>query len=385
MSVGVTEEPPALRTPAFLQQVVVVYTTVLLSFLTVGMVLPLVPVTLVDRLGESEAWLGYSLVGLAIGAIIGRFIGGALVDSRGPRVGFLTGLSISILGGLSYAFHINTLLFTVGRLLLGLGESIVYIAAATAIMNLVPENRRGRFFGLLGSAVWGGISAGPAIGEQLTKAETAGRITLGCIAIAFVVVLTGFAKQHTERRRLSFRMPRAAFLPGTVVGLYNLGYAAVTGFVIVHLRNNNIPSSWALTTYGLSVLFGRIALGGIPDRLGPLPSILTGVSIMMAALVVVTVAPNRISVLVALVMFGVGYSMPFPAVASHTVDLVSPAERAAGLAVLGGMYDVFVGLGGLLFGAIVGVGLGTEWVFITAIGAGAGALVMARVVIKPRN
>jgi MFS family permease len=381
---GVADETErSNRTRGLLVPIAGIYVTVLLSFLTVGLVLPLAPVTLVDRLGQSESWLGYSLIGLAIGALLGRFLGGAFVDARGSRLGFLVGLSISFVGGLSYAFAINTWLFLFGRLILGLGESIVYIAAATAIMNLVPENRRSRFFGLLGSAVWGGISIGPAIGERLSKAESAGRITLGCVAIGMLIVLSVLGTLETPRRPFSFRMPTAAILPGTVVGMYNLGYAAVTGFVIVHLRDNGIPSAWALTTYGLSVLFGRIALGGIPDRLGPLPSITTGIAFMMIALGVVTIAPNRIAVLGALVLFGIGYSMPFPAVASHTVDRVPASERAAGLAVLGGMYDVFVGIAGLLFGLIVDSRLGTDWVFITAIGFGAGALVLAHRVIRP--
>jgi MFS family permease len=367
----------------FYRQIVVIYSTVLLSFLSVGIVLPLVPVTLVDRLGESEGWLGYSLFGLAVGAVIGRFVGGALVDGRGPRVGFLIGLCVSLVGAVSYAFTVNTAMFTVGRVLLGLGESVVYIAAATAVMNLVPENRRSRFFGLLGSAVWGGISVGPALGERLNRAEEAGQITIGFIAVALLVVVVGLGRVEVARRPLSFRFPRQAFLPGTVVGMYNLGYAAITGFIILPLRNNGLASGWALTTYGLSVLFGRIVLGGIPDRLGPLPSITTGILLMMCALTVIAWAPSRAAVLSALIFFGLGYSMPFPAVASHTVDRVPLEQRAAGLAVLGGMYDVFVGIAGVLFGLIADSQWGTDWVFITAIAVSLASMVMAHLVIRP--
>jgi MFS family permease len=374
-----------VRTSPYVTKLVAIYGTVFSSFLAVGLVLPLAPVTLVDRLGEGESMVGYSLFGLALGGLLGRFVGGALVDARGVLAGFQVGIALAVVGALGYSFTVTTWSFVVGRAVLGIGESTVYIAAATALMSIVPEHRRSRFLGLLGSAVWGGISLGPAIGENLDRVEPAGWITISALMIGLALVHSVFRAVPVTRRKATVRIPRAALLPGTVVGLYNLGYAAITGFVILHLRAEQIQPAWALTTYGLAVLFGRVALGGIPDRLGPRPSLAAGIALMMSALVVIAAAPNRVTVLGALVVFGLGYSMPFPAIASFTVDRTAESERASGLAVLGGMYDVFVGIAGIAFGLLAESRFGIGSVYLVSFVASGAALALALLVVMPAN
>jgi MFS family permease len=369
----------------YVTKLIAIYGTVFSSFLAVGLVLPLAPVTLVDRLGEGESMVGYSLFALAVGGLLGRFVGGALVDARGVLVGFHVGIALAVVGASGYLFTVSTWSFVIGRAVLGVGESTVYIAAATALMSLVPEHRRSRFLGLLGSAVWGGISLGPAIGEHLDRVEPAGWITISALMIGLALVHSVFRTVPVTHRKVALRIPRAALLPGTVVGLYNLGYAGITGFVILHLRAEQIRPAWALTTYGLAVLFGRVALGGIPDRLGPRPSLAAGISLMMFALVVIAAAPNRIAVLIALVIFGLGYSMPFPAIASFTVDRTAESERASGLAVLGGMYDVFVGIAGIVFGLLAESRFGISSVYVVSFFASAAGLALALLVVMPTS
>ncbi len=360
-------------------KLVAIYAVVFASFLSVGLILPLAPTTLVDRFGELKAVVGYSVFALALGGLTGRFIGGSLVDGRGALVGFTTGLFLATIGGACYRFIVSTPGFLLGRVVQGIGESIIYTAAATSLMNLVPDNKRSRYIGLLGSAVWGGISLGPAIGERLSGIEPAGLLTMATQAIGLVVVWTVFRNGlgPTERKALGVRIPRAALLPSVVVGLYNLGYAAISGFLILHLRERDISSARALTFYGLSVLFGRLVLGGIPDKIGPRPSITIGIAVMMTGLTLIVFAQSRPLVLGALMIFGVGYSMPFPALASLTVDRVSVNERASGLAVLGGMYDVFVGIAGLIFGQLADSRFGTTSIFVVAIVAGGSAMALS--------
>jgi MFS family permease len=362
-----------------------IFTAVFSSYVAAGLVLPLTPVTLIDRLGEGESSVGVSLFALAVGGLAGRFAGGAVVDGKGVRAGFQLGLICTALGACGYSFVVHPWLFIGGRAVLGFGESLVYIAASTALIDMVPQHRRSRFIGLLGSAVWGGISVGPVIGERLDRIEPAGWITIGSACGSFLLARSAFRNPSFVGRRFSIRVPRAALLPGTVIGLYNLGYAAITGFVILHMRTAGFESGWALSTYGLAVLFGRLALGGIPDRLGPAPSVTVGVSTMAAALCMIAIAPSRAAVLVSLAVFGLGYSMPFPAIASMTVNRVAHDERASALAVLGGSYDVFAGCAGLLFGVLAESHWGTTSVFVSAILGTIWALIIGRVVTADRT
>ena len=57
----------------------------------------------------------------------------------------------------------------VARLVLGAGEGAVFTAGATWVVDIAPVARRGQAIGLFGLAVWGALSAGPLIGEGLSR------------------------------------------------------------------------------------------------------------------------------------------------------------------------------------------------------------------------
>jgi MFS family permease len=172
----------------------------LFVFISVGLLIPLTTTTVVDRLHEPKKFIGY-----AIGAM-------------------------------------------------------VYTCAATLVVSNVAPERRSRFLGLLGSAVWGGLSVGPALAESITRVEAAGVFTAVAGLALFVLaqLLGNFGTPNKSKRRLWPSFPRPAIVPSVCIGCYNLGYAAITGFLILHLRANNIDAKHALSFYALAVLFGRI-------------------------------------------------------------------------------------------------------------------------------
>src|SRR5690606_17599889 len=51
------------------------------------------------------------------------------------------------------------------RLVLGLGEACTFGVGAAWSVELVPPERRGQALTLFGLSVWGGLAAGPALGE----------------------------------------------------------------------------------------------------------------------------------------------------------------------------------------------------------------------------
>ena len=246
----------------------------LFIFISIGIMIPITTATVVDRLHEHKRYIGYAVGALTFGGFFGRVIGGRLIDSVGTRMGFRIASLIVILSGFVYLVPVSIPSFLVARALHGLGESMIYTCAATSVINHIPSDRRSRYLGFLGSAVWGGLSIGPALGDVFTRVEKAGVLTiiagLAGLAVAQLVAPHERSADAPPRRFLP-TFPRPAILPGMAVGCYNFGYAAITGFLILHLRSRGIDPRHALTFYGVSVLFGRLALGGIPDKLGPRP------------------------------------------------------------------------------------------------------------------
>jgi MFS family permease len=363
----------------------------LFVFISVGLLIPLTTTTVVDRLHEPKKFIGYAIGAMTVGAFCGRLIAGAMIDSFGTRLGLRVASTIVVCAGLVYIVPVTMPTFLGARFLHGLGEAMVYTCAATLVVSNVPTARRSRFLGLLGSAVWGGLSVGPALAESITRVEVAGVFTAVAGLALFVVaqLLGNLGAQNktdqavhqtpTAKRRLRPTLPRPAILPSVCVGCYNLGYAAITGFLILHLRANNIDPRHALSFYAFAVLFGRIALGGLPDRLGPRPSLIAGLTAMFLALGVISLAPSQLVVRTALVLFGIGYSMPFPALASIAVDRTQETERASTIATLGVIYDVFVFVASVLFGWMADADWIQEVFWVGMVGIAAGFTIAIRV------
>jgi MFS family permease len=378
----------------------------LFVFISVGLLIPLTTTTIVDRLNEPKKFIGYAIGAMTAGAFFGRISGGAIVDSFGMRRGFHAAATFVVAGGLLYAAPVSTPTFLIARFLHGFGEAMVYTCAATIVVSNVPAERRSRFLGLLGSAVWGGLSVGPALAEVVSKVEVAGILT-ALSGLSLFVVAHFATKPATKpatppetppetspetsldtaapapKRRLRPTFPRPAIMPSICIGCYNLGYAAITGFLTLHLRANDVDSRHALSFYAFAVLFGRIALGGIPDRLGPRPSLIAGLTAMFVALGVISLAPSQLAVRIALVIFGLGYSMPFPALASIAVDRTSEKDRASTIATLGTIYDVFVFAASVVFGWMADADWLQEVFWFGMVGIAGGFALAMRVTSAP--
>lgn len=103
------------------------------SYLCVAIPLPIVPVFVTERLGLGNVWAGLG-VGIAfLATIVTRGYAGGLADGRGAKLAVVRGLACymagaataSLAGFLSGTPQTAFVVLLAGRLLLGLGESLV--------------------------------------------------------------------------------------------------------------------------------------------------------------------------------------------------------------------------------------------------------------------
>ena len=109
----------------------------------------------------------YAVTGLLLRPFAGRF-----ADRRGRQADRPASARCwSPSAGLLYLLPLGIGGLIVARLVLGAGEGAVFTAGSAWIVDLAPEERRGRVIGLYGLAVWAGLSIGPLFGELLLNAR----------------------------------------------------------------------------------------------------------------------------------------------------------------------------------------------------------------------
>jgi MFS family permease len=352
-----------------------VFAAALLAFLAIGAALPVLPAYVRGPLRAGDLAVGIVVGAFALTAVVCRPLAGRQADARGRRTVLVAGCLAMAVGGALYLLASSVAALVAARLVVGAGEGAVYTAGATWAVDLAPEDRRGLALGLFGLAVWGGLSLGPLAGELL-------RAGVGYDAVWAATAVLPFAGAVIAMRLpepagtgtggdpgpLAF-FPRAAHRPGVALALANVGYAALAGFVVLHLRARGIGGGASVfTAFALAVFASRLVLSRVPDRAGARRTATAAGLLEALGLAIIALAHSLAVALCGAIVVGVGFSMLFPSLALMVVGRVGGDRRGSALGAFTAFFDIGVGLGGPIAGATAALA-GYPAVFVLAAGA----------------
>jgi MFS family permease len=316
-----------------------------LGFLGIGTVLPLLaPHVRYDLHGTDQD------VGLVIGifsfvALAGRLIAGPLADRRGRKISFLCGLVCCGLAGAAYLLPLGMTGPYLARILQGMGEACLYTGAAAWVVEVGGIERSAQALGYLSSGIWGGISAGPVIGQWLGTFQRAAAMQLVLAAAAFAILTRVPEHYRPDPHPKPHQwLPRSIIAPGIAIGFVNVQYAVVAGFLILHLKSHGNSGPVAFTAYAGMILLSRFFLGGLPDRIPPAITFYGGITCMAVGLVILATGPRPVTAIAATALLGFGFSFPWSSIASTVLRRTPNSDRGSAIGVLSAFYDLFVGI-----------------------------------------
>ena len=353
----------------------------LVFFSGAGATLPVLPQA-IRTAGAGATSLGVVLGLFPFAALAGRLVAGRLTDRRGRVLTLRLGLVLTVCSGVLFLLGGSVAAIGAARALHGLADALLYTAASAYVLDRTTPARRPQALSLLGAAIWAGYALGPLLGAVLDLQRVGVVIAGG--AVVGLVLTWGLQESVVDGPRATGAralLPQGVVLPGLSLGLGNLGYAALVGFLVVHLDDQGGNGALALTCFSVAVLTGRLVVVPVAARLGIMRT-LPGATVLMAlGLVIIGATGSTAVAAVAAALVGLGYCLPFPALASLVADRVPPSQRGAGIGALLAFYDVFVGVGSVAAG-LVAARAGTEAVFwcaaVGVLGAAAVNVVLAR-------
>lgn len=360
-------------------------------FLAIGAVLPVLPRYVKGPVGAGDVAVGVVVGCFAFAAVVGRPIGGRLADARGRRTLHVTGSLIAVVAGLLLFLPWGVPGLVLARLVLGVGDGWVFTAGATWIVDLAPTSRRGQAIGLFGLAIWGGLTVGPLCGELLLalgsyEAVWAFSAVMPLLGAAFASRLPDAHQPvvvgaDEERAPL---VPRPVVLPGFALALANAGYGTMAGFVVLHLDDRGVGHGTAVfTAFAASVVLSRLVLSSLPDRLGAQRTAVGAAVAEAVGLALVAVAGSLPVAFAGAVVMGAGFSLLFPSLAVLAVERAGEARRGAALGAFTAFFDLGVGIGAPLAGAIAAVSGYDTAFWVAAAAAAVGVLVSLRLHPEP--
>ena len=335
-------------------------------FLSLGMLLPVVPLYVEGPLGGSDLAVGVVVGGFAVGAVLIRPLAGRLGDRRGRKALIIAGGLIVGLTTLAYRpVDAIPALFAV-RVLGGIGEAAFFVGAGTMATDLAPESRRGEAISYWSIAVYGGLAFGPWLGEWVLDQDQFDRVWLVSAGLGLLSAVIGTFTRETVSRHGELEggaahppsplLHRASLAPGLVLFLGIVGLAGFVAFVPLYVDEIGLTDSRAVfLLYGCTVLAVRIFGARIPDRFGPLASGSLAMTASATGLVLIAAVHSPLGLYLGTFVFSLGMSLLYPAMLTLALTGVPERERGSAVGTISSFFDLSQGLGAAILGAAVAV------------------------------
>ncbi len=353
----------------------------------VGSVLPVLPRYIHGPIGAGDVAVGVVIGAYAVTGLLLRPVAGRFADTRGRKPTVLVGAMLVALSGLLYLPALGIAGLIVARLILGAGEGAVYTAGSAWIVDLAPEERRGRVLGLYGLAVWGGLSVGPLLGEVLLNAGGYDLVWIVAAALPVLGALIALAASdpfvplpHAEPHPL---IAPEAVGPGFAVGLASFGYAAVATFIVLHLESRGVGhGATVFAAFAAMIVLTRLVFGDLPDRMGAAPVAIAATIGEACGLLLIAVAQSLPVALVGGMAMGAAFALLNPSLMLIALGRVSQQARGAAMGTYTAFFDAGVGLGAPTAGIVAAL-TSYEGAFIFAAGVCLASALMILIRLHP--
>jgi MFS family permease len=245
----------------------------------------------------------------------------------------------------------------VGRLLLGLGESLAMVGMVSWAIGLTGHARSGKVMSLVGIGMYGAFAVGGPLGLALLH-----RLGFaGLMAVCTVLPLLGLiaihkipaVAPHAGTREPFWRIIGRIWRPGAAVGLQGVGFAALGAFFSLYFLSRGWPfAGLGLTFFGVGFVLMRLLCGHLPDRIGGTPVAIASLAVEACGQYLLWLSPGPVPALTGALLTGLGCSMVFPAMGSEVVKQVPPHLRGTAIGGFAAFQDLAYGATGPVVGLL---------------------------------
>ncbi len=321
-------------------------------------------------LGLTAGMLGLVLsVNRLIRVLVGSPLG-ALSDRRGRRPILLLGAVLGLSSTVGYVLFPGFLPLLLARLTWGMAWAALMVAGYGAILDLVPESRRGAVMGVYQWMIFSGGTLAMLLGGLLSDRVGLPLTLWGCVGLGLIGVLLALSLPET-RREAAFQgaglrgtlialahrdlavvslVNFALYLSGSGLLLSTLGYflnelASAGGFSLgVASLTGVLLAAQGTLSISLAPLFGHLS-----DRVGRRwPFVALGLALGAVGMVGFVLAPDLAATIGVLAVFSLARGLIPAPLAAWAGDTAPPEQRGLAMGAYLTLGDLGSGIGPIL-------------------------------------
>lgn len=342
-----------------------------LLFFAFYLLIPVFPLYLIDTFGATKSTIGIVLSSYTVAALLIRPFSGFVLDMAQRKPLYLVAFFIFVMSFVSYPLAITIGMFMLFRIFHGFAFGFVTTAGNSLVVDILPASRRGEGLGYFGIANNLAMVFGPMAGLMMQS-------RLGYPVIFYTAIVSGligfiFAvsikvqKIEIARENLPLALDRFFLVKGTQAGLTLLLTGVPYGMFITYLA---VYGKELGIKTDLGLFFSVLAIGLIGSRLfsgkmvdkgrltraieyGLLISVV-GMMLLASLQKLMAMDAHAVEILFLIIplILGIGYGFMFPAYNTLFMNLAPHNRRATASSTFMTSWDIGVGVGLILGGAL---------------------------------
>ncbi|MBM7662671.1 putative MFS family arabinose efflux permease [Bacillus mesophilus] len=337
----------------------------LFIFMSFQMLIPTLP-PYIKSIGASGFEIGLVTSLFSIGAILSRPFIGYMLEYRKRKSLVIVG-AVSLLAiTFTYPLSQIVVVFLAFRFLHGLAWGWSTTVNGTAAVDVVPNSRLGEGMGYFGLSVTLGMIIAPSLGIYLYQVTTFDNLIyisgiLGVIAVVLLTIVnysTPEAVKNTKKSDLTFTylgslVEKSGWYPAFITIMATFGYGSIITFIVIFGEERGIDQIFLFyLSNAIMASLARPFAGKWFDERGPKGLVLLCTMITFIGMWVLSFAHSNLLIVIAGVLFGLGFGSLLPTLQSWTLSITPTNRRGVANGMFYSSIDLGIGLSGLVFGVL---------------------------------
>ena len=293
---------------------------------------------------DGENYKGLIFLFFSLSAAISRPFSGKLSDNLGRKPVMFIGVALAACSSLLYPLSTTVSLFLGLRLIHGFSAGFLPTGATALATDILPADKRGQGMGIWGVFISLGFGVGQSFGSLIEQAFGIDALFFfGTIVCLVAGILLLYVKETLPiERRVKFHFGllkvnwKDVFEPSVLpVGIVMFLSATCSGAVFVLVPDLagyvGIENTGAyFTYYAFSTILVRLFSSSMSDIIGRRKSLIIGVSLLIASMLLTAFTRNELTFGIAATLFGIATGINSPTLMAWMGDLSPVHRRGAG-------------------------------------------------------
>jgi predicted MFS family arabinose efflux permease len=246
------------------------------------------------------------------------------------------------------------------RFIHGFSWGFITTGMVTVTIDIIPIEKRGQGIGYLGIAMTLAMALAPPVAIAASKYLSFNYLFFGTTVVALISFLfasTLKIKSHiVSSQKGSIVLFVKSALPVSIsMMLFTIAYGSIMSFITLYALELNIKNAGRFFFFmALGLIITRLFSGKIFDKYGPRWISIGGFIIGISGFIFLSIVEEEMLFLVAALCIGLGFGSIVPAAQAMINNMVEPQRRGAANSTFLTFFDLGIGLGMVITGAISG-------------------------------